>query len=64
MEDSNVRGQLNPSSVKDKKDTIRFNQWCRFVRNKNENTYTFSHTILCLSLSTGVILSALMVLQW
>jgi len=41
MVDSKARAQLNPSPVKDKKDTIRFNQWCRFVRNKNENTYTF-----------------------
>jgi len=46
MVDSRVRDQLSPSPVDHEKITVRFNEWTRFVRNKNENICTFPHTIL------------------
>jgi len=44
--DSKVRVQLSPSLMKHYKNTIRFNEGLRFVKNKTENIYIFPHTIL------------------
>jgi len=46
MVDSRVKGQLSPSLVEHEGNTVGFNQWILFVKNKIENIYICSHTIL------------------
>jgi len=41
-----VRDQLSPSPVDHEENTVRLNQWLRFIENKIENIQTFSHSIL------------------
>jgi len=51
MVDSTVRVQLSPSPVDHEANTVGFDQGTRFIQNKYESIYTFSHTI-CLTSSS------------
>jgi len=43
--DCRVRDQLRPLLVDHEEITIGFNQWIRFIQNKIDSIFTFSHTI-------------------